>query len=135
MAEYIDREALIKIRHGCDRRRKCEECDFAQEGDSWCNGELFVVDVLRQPAADVKPVVHGKWIYDDKQVPLDEMGCPTGSCWCSECGDWLSASDEYSVRGYFCPNCGADMREQEPKPEPAPGPYDLLHEEGGWNLQ
>ena len=119
MAEYIDRDGVLA------------EYDRQHQGPPGGARKI----IAEYPAADVKPVVHGKWIYDDKQVPLDEMGCPTGSCWCSECGDWLSASDEYSVRGYFCPNCGADMREQEPKPEPAPGPYDLLHEEGGWNLQ
>lgn len=34
-----------------------------------------------------------------------------------------------------CPNCGADMREQEPKKETYPKStfYDLLYEEGGAN--
>ena len=51
MSDYIDREALIKKRHGC--YKDCSACDFAQDGDSWCNGELFAVDVLSAPAADV----------------------------------------------------------------------------------
>lgn len=53
--EYINREALIKERHTC--KRDCTTCDFAIDGDSWCEGELFVVDVLRAPAADVVEVV------------------------------------------------------------------------------
>ena len=50
--EYISRRDAIKARkHSCDKN--CLECDFAIEGDSWCNGEVFVVDLLRIPAADV----------------------------------------------------------------------------------
>ena len=56
MSEYIERDAAIKARgHSYDR--KCAECDFAIEGDSWCKGKVFVVDLLRIPAADVRPVV------------------------------------------------------------------------------
>lgn len=32
---------------------------------------------------------------------------------CSVCGDWLSASDEYLVKGNYCPNCGAKMENKE----------------------
>ena len=73
------------------------------------------------PDADVKPVVRGKWIEDGY------LGLP---CVCSYCGGHPAIKS-----WHFCPYCGAEMREQEAKPEPAPGPYDLLHEEGGWNLQ
>ncbi len=53
----------------------------------------------------------GEWRnLDGEPVPLDEGGCPTESAWCSECGTWLVASDEYSVIGRFCPNCGARMK-------------------------
>lgn len=54
MTKYIEREAAIKARHGC--KRDCATCDFAVEGDSWCQGELFVVDLLRIPAADVAAI-------------------------------------------------------------------------------
>ena len=50
--------------------------------------------LLRQPAADVAPVVHGQW--------LEEGGVQI----CSNCGEehcW----DEY--RAPFCDNCGARM--------------------------
>ena len=55
-------------------------------------------------------VKHGRWI-DSKGniVLLDDTGCPTHSCICSECGEWLTASDEYACIGKYCPNCGARM--------------------------
>ena len=52
--EYISRRAAIAAR-GRTCNDNCLECDFAIEGDSWCNGEVFVVDLLRIPAADVVP--------------------------------------------------------------------------------
>ena len=52
--EYISRREAIKARkRSCNKN--CLECDFAIEGDSWCNGEVFVVDLLRIHAADVVP--------------------------------------------------------------------------------
>ena len=47
------------------------------------------------------------WWVDDNGRPYN--GKPNNSCWCSECGEWLVASDEYSVSTNFCPNCGARM--------------------------
>ena len=61
--------------------------------------------------ADVRPVKEGHWIsaYDGSVASLNSNGCPEVSCHCSECGDWLTASDEYYAKGRFCPNCGAKM--------------------------
>ena len=56
-----------------------------------------------------RKLVNGNWI--ECVVPLDEEGYTTDECRCSECGDKLTASDEYSCRGYYCPNCGARMFE------------------------
>ena len=64
---------------------------------------------------DVKPIAplnesadrpKGKWLKSDG-TPYGEE--PVESCWCSECGKWLVASDEYDVDNNFCPNCGAKM--------------------------
>lgn len=57
----------------------------------------------KQPAADVEPVKHGKWV--NKEVD-----------WvCSICGtDALTAVESYrQVRSKFCPNCGAMMDLEE----------------------
>ena len=67
----------------------CDDCDHYIE-----------VDIVR----------HGHWRdYEGNYVGLDKEGNAMQSCYCSECGDWLTASDEYPCRGYFCPNCGAKM--------------------------
>ena len=98
MAEYIEREAAIKARNrSC--KRNCAECDFAIEGDSWCEGEVFVVDLLRIPAADVAPVRHGRWVKT-----VGENGV-TSAYRCSGCG---FEDNRYTLFN-FCPNCGAAM--------------------------
>ena len=64
--------------------------------------------LLALPSAD-RPT--GEWVdADGNKVRLDADGNPLDSCWCSNCGEWLVASDEYKVLGKFCPNCGAKMR-------------------------
>ena len=98
MTDYISREAAKKA-----------VVEAVGKGHSPFNA------IVMLPVADVVPVVRGKWV-DDKGnlVPWDELNkaCPRGSASCSVCGEWLTASDEYPVIGNFCPNCGADMREE-----------------------
>lgn len=71
------------------------------------------------PVTPIRP--KGHWI-GQKKIGFGEWkecivslkdGFVTDSCSCSECGDWLTGSDEYQCSGNFCPNCGADMREIE----------------------
>ena len=67
-------------------------------------------------AADVVEVRHGRWMDENKNpVPWDECNskCPSHSAYCSECGEWLTASDEYPVTGLYCPHCGALMDGKE----------------------
>ena len=55
------------------------------------------------PAADVAPVVHGRWIGR----PL----CGNDNCRCSECGSWhnIHANLRGEITQKYCPNCGARM--------------------------
>lgn len=50
----------------------------------------------------------GRYVKNEYRKALDEY-IPRTSCWCSNCGKWLIASDEYSVEGAYCPHCGATM--------------------------
>ena len=82
MAEYIEREAL--------------KAEFEEDGHLSAYIEEMIDSI---PAADVRPVVRGKWrLYS----PL------TDTYECDKCG--YQVIDE-SFRTNFCPNCGADMRE------------------------
>ena len=92
MAEYIEREALM-------RRIKeihCAECDSyhgVRCRACWVDDTLDYID--SEPAADVAPVRHGRWIMHD-----DEFGL---TCECSVC------HIETMGDGNYCPNCGAKM--------------------------
>jgi len=55
----------------------------------------------------------GHWIDADGNTVKMINGVPQDSCWCSECKEWLTASDEYSCKGYYCPCCGIEMESAE----------------------
>ena len=100
MAEYVTKEQVIDW--------------FRTYGhmDEPIPFETMVSDLRDMPAADVAPVVHGLWIgCNGEIVDWDENnhGCPRHSCFCSICKSWLTASDEFPVIAFFCPNCGAKM--------------------------
>lgn len=103
MAEYIDKQAFLEKMKKTDR--------------------YFAVkfDIESFPAADVAPVVHGKWeiirrhrgrlkrykVVDETgethTVTVDDL-CEIDDPYCSECG----VLNE-SIWRSFCPNCGAKM--------------------------
>ena len=102
MAEYIKREyavdAVLDV--------------YYDTPDIDLSGEKFEAAILKIQAADVAPVRHGRWIgCNGEIVDWDENnpGCPRHSCFCSICKSWLTASDEFPVIAYFCPNCGTKM--------------------------
>ena len=91
MAEYIEREKLI---------RNAELCRETTDA--------FIELINDQEAADVQPVVQGKWHaegdgYADGEIVYDMWSC---SC----CGEYFDEWDDKPTWNY-CPNCGADMRE------------------------
>lgn len=51
--------------------------------------------------------------WKDVIVLVNQKGCVTDSCKCSECGEWLTGSDEYECGARYCPNCGAKMESEE----------------------
>lgn len=89
MAEYIDREAFKE-----EVRRL--SMHYLNEWDTL--GVLAAVD--RIPAADVRPVVRGKWQWTETGNDDYEQ------YWvCSVCGE------HNYYESNFCPNCGAKMEE------------------------
>lgn len=107
MTDYIDREAVIKSNRTC--KKDCASCDFARDGDSWCNGKIFVVDVLQIPAADVRPVVRGKWTDMGDFISCSVCSATRLKEFETDYGKVI----RLDVRTNFCPNCGADMRPEE----------------------
>lgn len=94
MAKYIDRELIIKAIRNED---KDVMADYGEEyGTEWRFSEEKIIEIIMKvPAADVTPVVHGEWLCvetDDEQFFL-----------CSVCNN-----KEYWESNY-CPNCGAKM--------------------------
>ena len=90
MAEYIERKAAI------------DACFYG-----WNNNAHDCAENIRLiPAADVRPVVRGKWV---------KIRTHDGGVWksiaCSNCKyePWFSSTEPLYN---FCPNCGADMREE-----------------------
>lgn len=84
--EYIGREeAILAVRH------------------AWAKGLEPTQYIEQIPAADVTPVVHGRWIEDH-----DYLKCPECSVMVKwdftffDIGDWN-----------YCPNCGAKMDKEE----------------------
>lgn len=95
MAEYITKEAVIQAFEWGDVD-VFEDC-----GDGYISG--FSRDAIKNtinsiPAADVTPVVHGRW---EKQNGLYS---------CSECGKTCPYDVQADVIEYwacnYCPNCG-----------------------------
>nr|DAF86477.1 MAG TPA: DNA-directed RNA polymerase [Siphoviridae sp. ctCNm48] len=98
MAEYIERRTAI------------------EHLNVWCGGCGSAVEcILAEPAADVAPVVHGRWmpIRESEMTgwnPAVAGRDPIGGYICSVCKEEAvyDCNDEFVLSNY-CPNCGAKM--------------------------
>ena len=89
MAEYIEREALLdSICH--------ETCRIAFCGATYC---AFMAEVCSAPAADVAPVVNGRW----EHLGGDEWCCSACGFVITTEGSWDKPTKKY------CEDCGAKM--------------------------
>lgn len=96
MAEYIDREALIK------KLRIMPIPKQAGSANTWLDNcaagvNAAIREVASFPAADVAPVVHGWWNITKGMIE---------NAVCSNCGRHFQS---YYEAYHFCPNCGAKM--------------------------
>ena len=97
MADYIEREALwLAFEHELfyDNADKCE---------------IVLPKIDDFPAADVTPVVHGRWVKTQEPLGWHEVECIE----CSACHDSWIADEDYGLDfadfWKYCPSCGAKM--------------------------
>ena len=100
MAEYIDRETLLND----IKERYCLPCKGAGKDYNGCKCRACWVDdmcdeVIDAPAADVAPVVYGRWTH----LGGDEWCCPVCGFVITTEGSWDKPTKKY------CEDCGAKM--------------------------
>lgn len=94
MTKYIELEALKnRFAKRLVWLKKDIHDEYSLGLHDGCEYDIKLIDEI--PAADVAPVVHGRWIMHD-----DEFGL---TCECSVC------HIETMGDGNYCPNCGAKM--------------------------
>lgn len=93
MAEYIERAAIMEFPIRKDR------CDKEHANEHFIFGIESVLEYVENlPAADVAPVVHGRWVTHYRS------GTTVAEGYVSTCCDmWNNRKSDY------CPNCGARM--------------------------
>ena len=118
MADYIDRDAVIS---------EIERREALMVGDKCISVDAMKSFIKNRPAADVAPVVHGRWILEAHDERVNYRWNVTAEC--SECCDeqkeiWagffpnvppsiardvaLISAESVKLSNY-CPNCGAKM--------------------------
>lgn len=123
MAEYIEREALRKI---LENWRDAHADVDDEQGCGLLEDVIWEVDA--QPAADVAPVMHGRWIftkrhlwYKDENGNIDEWRVDNGfhngpecqichTAFCEHCTpDW--STTECEIGHYYCSECAETSRD------------------------
>ena len=97
MTDYIRREDALRA---VQRQRGANRSPAQNEMLN-----RIKTDIIRAPAADVAPVVHGKWVhsrYDRSSEQFDVVKC-------SRCGLEAYAMAYHVRDGNYCPRCGARM--------------------------
>ena len=102
--EYINRNAVLGYLNDIWLTATPTDSTPSEERPlaiSRCMGLQDAMDAVHEfPAADVKPVVQGKWVEQPKDFDL----CGVEYFACNQCGF------ECQLKYNYCPNCGADMR-------------------------
>lgn len=107
MAEYIEREALYKKLLELEALARARVLDTPTTSPTYQRYSAQLTERVQMarmvedaPAADVAPVVHGRWRL------VGEFGF--NDCYiCSECGKIAMNDSNY------CPNCGAKMDNED----------------------
>ena len=99
MAEYIEREAAVKI------AEKYGLANGSALGRHTGLADCIASEIADIPAADVAPVVHGRWVEKEKYT----FGIMYD---CSLCENRILDNGH---PWNYCPNCGAKMNLEEEK--------------------
>ena len=95
MAEYIEREATIKLLRSLGSRDYRREKGTIQEAIKMVSFPEYT------PSADVAPVRHGRWIDKGEYAVCAECGGRSGTQY--------DGVEPIPLMTQFCPNCGAKM--------------------------
>jgi hypothetical protein len=101
MDEFISKEALLRL------IETMPSSPTTERENRLINA--FITTVKNFPAADVRPVVRGKWRLggygqiSDASVKWYDEFLTGGFLYCSVC------KERSSRKSNFCPNCGAEM--------------------------
>ena len=106
MTEYIEREAISEE----IRKYYYKNPPNSSYGEGFDRGlDRAQRAILDAPAADVAPVVHGRWV--EKSAPARKIYFE-----CSHCG--AQENKHTAIKGYYCWRCGARMDgDSDAKPE------------------
>lgn len=104
-ADYISREAVVNAINSTPFTMSMFLNEDQCVGARQARDSLALIVKKSIPAADVRPVVRGKWI---DMNTLTENYYPRYKC--SLCGNCANHSN-------YCPNCGAMMLPEPPKEE------------------
>lgn len=100
MTDYIERKAI----QAALQRKKVSPAEIRYT-EGWNDCMMRVKSMVSHfPAADVVPVVHGKWIYEETRGD--------SPIWkCSRCGRGINSNPEGI--DLYCYHCGAKMDKKE----------------------
>lgn len=105
MSDYIEREAAIKAFHDKYGALCTQDALFA-----------ILMTLEEVPAADVVPVVRGKWedvhVRDYSTNINGGINLSVASMFCPACNRWHNEVYHYgnpTETVHYCPNCGARM--------------------------
>lgn len=104
MAEYIEREATVKLLRSIGHR------GYRREEGTLADAIKMVMHSEYTPTADVAPVRHGRWIPTDMGG-----GEPDEAYVCSNCkAPWTTIYGTPAENNmHYCPHCGAKMDKEE----------------------
>lgn len=123
MADYISRETLMKNFDGIDLTKCVKYGNETEEQRNRSYDTMMMYEIAYAiqdaPTADVAPVVHTEWIWDDNGMDWGLGAWLCGACFCRNAN--LPANKKLNpyvwAGAKYCPHCGAKMDSRPGKKE------------------